>query len=175
MNGVVRRKLTVSGQVQGVGFRPFVFRLAAEHGLTGLTRNTPEGVVVEIQGRLEAVESFALDLRGKLPPLARIVSLSSEDMEALADETAFIIAESAPGEGHNVLISPDTATCPDCLREMFDPADRRYLYPFTNCTNCGPRWTITRSIPYDRPFTSMACFPMCPECGREYHDPADRR
>ncbi len=172
---ILRQRLTVSGQVQGVGFRPFVFRLAAAHALSGLVRNTPQGVAVEVQGTWEALEAFVLDLREKLPPLARIVTLTAEDLPPVPDETGFSIAESAPGRGHNVLISPDAATCPDCLAEMNDPADRRFEYPFTNCTNCGPRWTITRAIPYDRPVTSMACFPMCPECEREYHDPADRR
>ena len=172
---ILRQRFIVSGQVQGVGFRPFVFRLAATHSLTGLVRNTPLGVAVEVQGPYEALESFVLDLRGKLPPLARIVTLTAEDLPLVPDEAAFAIVESAPGQGHNVLISPDAATCPDCLADMNDPANRRFEYPFTNCTNCGPRWTITRSIPYDRPVTSMACFPMCPECAREYHDPADRR
>ncbi|NDY56885.1 carbamoyltransferase HypF [Desulfovibrio sulfodismutans] len=171
----IRRRITVTGQVQGVGFRPFVYRLALEWGLGGVVRNTPEGVVIEIQGTDATVEGFSRDLTEKLPPLARILSLEASDMPPLPGDAAFVIGESAPGAGHNVLISPDVATCPNCLADMADPANRRHNYPFTNCTDCGPRYTITRSIPYDRATTSMACFPMCPDCAAEYADPLDRR
>ncbi|EMG36942.1 (NiFe) hydrogenase maturation protein HypF [Desulfocurvibacter africanus PCS] len=170
-----RRRFTVTGQVQGVGFRPFVFRLAHELGLTGSVRNTPEGVAVEVQGTSEAVEAFGRDLQGKLPPLARIVGLTQQELETEAGEQEFRILASTAGHGHQVLISPDTATCADCLADMRDPSNRRHLYPFTNCTNCGPRYTITRSIPYDRATTSMACFPLCDACRAEYENPLDRR
>jgi hydrogenase maturation protein HypF len=170
-----RRRLTIAGQVQGVGFRPFVYRLAGQEGVSGFALNSAQGVIVEIQGSLEALDRLAVRLTGEAPPLARIVSVAVEDMEPVSGESAFGIRQSLAGAGHAVLISPDTAVCPDCLAEMFDPLDRRYLYPFTNCTNCGPRHTITTAIPYDRPNTAMACFPMCPACEREYRDPADRR
>ena len=172
---IYRRRLTIAGQVQGVGFRPFVYRLAGQEGVSGFALNSAQGVVVEIQGSLESLGRLADRLTGEAPPLARIVSVAVEDLEPVSGEAAFGIRQSLAGAGHAVLIGPDTAVCPDCLAEMFDPRDRRYLYPFTNCTNCGPRHTITRAIPYDRPSTSMACFPQCPACEREYRDPADRR
>lgn len=171
----LRRRFVVSGQVQGVGFRPFVFRIATGHALTGTVSNTSEGVFIEVQGPHEAVEAFGDDLVGKLPPLAQVVSCEHEDLPPVAGETDFIIVASSGGHGHQVLISPDMAVCDDCLADMRDPAGRRYRYPFTNCTNCGPRYTITRSIPYDRDKTSMACFPLCPACRAEYEDPMDRR
>ncbi len=174
-NQTIRRRYVVNGQVQGVGFRPFVYRTALKHALTGSVRNTSEGVVIEVQGPAPQADGFGDDLVHTLPPLARIVDLRVDEMPPAADEAAFEIKKSSAGKGHNVLISPDIATCEDCLAEMRDPADRRFRYPFTNCTNCGPRWTITRSIPYDRPVTSMGCFPMCPECGAEYENPLDRR
>lgn len=170
-----RRRFIVTGQVQGVGFRPFVFRIATENKVSGSVRNSPEGVVIEVQADEEAVESFSADLVTQLPPLARVVTLDSEEMTPVDEETGFSILKSTAGEGHSVLISPDTAVCDDCLRDMRDPGNPRYRYPFTNCTNCGPRYTITRSIPYDRPSTSMSCFPLCESCGREYEDPLDRR
>lgn len=170
----VRCRHIVAGQVQGVGFRPFVYRLARELRLGGSVRNTPQGVVIEVEGPREAVTAFGARLPAEIPPLAR---LTRHDAEPLAPcgQTAFHIEASAPGAGHDVLVSPDVATCPDCLADMADPANRRYRYPFTNCTNCGPRHTITRAIPYDRATTSMACFPLCPACAAEYADPADRR
>lgn len=172
---ILRHKVTIAGQVQGVGFRPAVFRLAGSLGLTGFVRNAPAGVVVEIQGPDTEVLAFPGRLRDSLPPLAAITSLNREPLPLVAEEQGFRILESAPGRDHQVLISPDTATCADCLRELFDPRDRRHLYPFINCTNCGPRLTITAAIPYDRPQTSMACFSMCPDCRREYENPLDRR
>lgn len=175
MHTHIRRRFTVTGQVQGVGFRPFVYRLALEYGLTGTVWNAAEGVLIEVQGQDDALAGFAADLVGKLPPLAHIVSLAEADLPLRSEETAFAIVSSTTGSGHRVLISPDIATCPDCLADLRDPRNRRYRYPFTNCTNCGPRYTIIRSIPYDRPFTSMACFPMCQECEAEYTDPLDRR
>ena len=174
MSTRTRCRHVVAGQVQGVGFRPFVYRLAKELGLGGYVQNTPEGVVIEVEGPAAAVAAFGRRLPLEIPPLARILHHEFHAVP-LRDETAFRIAHSAPGSGHEVLISPDVATCPDCLADMRDPANRRYRYPFTNCTNCGPRYTITRSVPYDRETTSMACFPLCPQCAAEYADPADRR
>ncbi len=174
-NPIHRRRLTVTGAVQGVGFRPFVYRLALDEALTGEVRNTPEGVVIHIQGPDGSLDRFAQRLQGELPPLARLVSLEAVDAEPVPAEAAFTIAASTAGHGHAVLISPDIATCDDCLADMADPLGRRFEYPFTNCTNCGPRYSITRSIPYDRPVTSMACFELCPECRAEYENPLDRR
>ncbi len=167
--------ILVEGQVQGVGFRPFVYRTAKRLGLTGTVGNTSEGVRIEVQGSPEAVAGMMRALREELPPLARITSLREEDLDALPEETTFEIAVSSGRHGHGVLISPDIATCDACLAELFDPEDRRFLYPFINCTDCGPRFTITRSIPYDRAVTSMACFPFCPDCEAEYGDPEQRR
>ncbi|MBU1001257.1 MAG: carbamoyltransferase HypF [Proteobacteria bacterium] len=172
---MTRKRFTITGAVQGVGFRPFVYRIALEHALTGSVKNTPEGVIIEVQGTANAVDAFGTDLRHKLPPLASIVSCDEQDHEPVLGEKAFEIIASTGGAGHSVLISPDVATCADCLDDMNDPANPRHLYPFTNCTNCGPRYTITRSIPYDRDKTSMACFPLCETCAKEYQDPLDRR
>lgn len=170
----VRKEIRVSGIVQGVGFRPYVFRLAAEHHLTGNIRNTPAGVTIEIQGNAEAVEKFMRRLSQEAPELSRITEINVRDI-ALALEADFEILPSLAGEAMHTLISPDVALCDDCLRELFDPADRRHRYPFINCTNCGPRFTIVRDIPYDRSRTSMAVFPMCRACQAEYDDPANRR
>lgn len=171
-----RRRFTLQGQVQGVGFRPFVYALAREQGLSGFVRNSSEGVVVEVQGPAKALTAFARDLDMRLPPLAKVAARKMEALEALPEEGTFTIVSSEDaGSGHAVLISPDMALCADCMADISDPANRRYLYPFTNCTNCGPRYTITRSIPYDRAFTSMACFLMCPDCRAEYENPTDRR
>lgn len=171
----MRHRFTITGQVQGVGFRPFVYRIALDNAVTGTVNNSSDGVIIEVQGSVEQVSAFAEDLAEKLPPLAHIVTLDMEDAEPVEGETEFIILKSTGGEGHSVLISSDVATCPDCLADMNDPANRRYRYPFTNCTNCGPRYTITRSIPYDRPQTCMACFTLCDACQTEYDDPLDRR
>ncbi|MBI9110923.1 carbamoyltransferase HypF [Maridesulfovibrio ferrireducens] len=170
-----RRILTITGQVQGVGFRPFIYKTALKCELSGNVRNSPEGVLIEIQGNTLSHANFDKALKDDLPRLAKIVSLKKKDIELLEGEKEFCILSSTAGEGHCVLISPDVATCPDCFNEMNDPSDRRYEYPFTNCTNCGPRYTITRSIPYDRPVTSMACFPLCDCCEEEYKNPLDRR
>ena len=174
-NDPPRRRITVNGQVQGVGFRPFVYRLATEMELVGFVRNTPEGVVIEIQGPNRHLNSFQHRLEADQPPLARITRVVSQGIDTDPTTCTFEILKSSAGAGHNVLISPDIATCPDCLAEMLDKTNRRFLYPFTNCTNCGPRFTITRSIPYDRPNTSMGCFPLCADCQREYDNPRDRR
>lgn len=173
---LVRRKFTVSGQVQGVGFRPFVYRMAVERALTGTVRNTAAGVFIEVQGDAPSVNGFGHDLIHRLPPLAQVVSCTHADIAPVQGEAGFRIVTSGDGgAGHEVLISPDVATCDDCLADMNDPDNPRHLYPFTNCTNCGPRYTITRSIPYDRDKTAMACFPLCPQCAAEYENPLDRR
>jgi hydrogenase maturation protein HypF len=170
----VRKEVEVSGIVQGVGFRPFVYRLATERRLSGTIKNTSSGVVIEIQGPAELVEDFLACLRTEAPPLALVTGVRSRDLPCNHDQ-GFRILPSRLGEARRALISPDVAVCSDCLRELFDPADRRYRYPFINCTNCGPRYTIVRDIPYDRARTSMAKFVMCPACQREYDDPTDRR
>ncbi|SOB59906.1 Carbamoyltransferase HypF [Pseudodesulfovibrio profundus] len=171
----LRHRFIITGQVQGVGFRPFVYRVALENRITGSVNNSSEGVIIEAQGSVEQVEQFGNDLAEQIPPLARIVTFDMESIPVVEGEEGFIILKSTGGQGHSVLISADVATCPDCMADMNDPANRRHRYPFTNCTNCGPRYTITRSIPYDRPHTSMACFPLCKECQAEYDDPLDRR
>lgn len=170
----VRRQIEVSGIVQGVGFRPYIYRLATGRNLKGTIRNTTAGVTVEIQGPAETVQDFIDHLPVEAPPLARITSLTIHDVACNGDRD-FRIIHSHEGAEVRTLISPDVAICADCLREMFDAADRRYRYPFINCTNCGPRFTIIRDIPYDRPSTSMAAFPMCPACLAEYEDPMNRR
>ena len=170
---ILRRRHIVAGQVQGVGFRPFVYRLAAREGLSGTVGNTQDGVRIEVQGTPHAVEAFSRALRTECPPLARIVACTAEDIPPLPEEQDFHIVPSQGGTGHSVLVSPDMGICPDCLQDM--RSGRRRHYAFTNCTNCGPRYTITRAIPYDRATTSMACFPFCPDCAAEYGNPLDRR
>jgi hydrogenase maturation protein HypF len=169
-----RWEVSVRGIVQGVGFRPFVYALARRHGLAGLVRNDAEGVHVEVEGNAERLELFVRRIEAEAPPLAVVEMVSWRPLVALG-ERDFRIEESREGVRRRALVSPDVATCEDCLREVFDPANRRYRYPFTNCTNCGPRFTITRSVPYDRPMTTMSGFEMCPECRHEYDDPSDRR
>jgi len=169
-----RRRFFLEGVVQGVGFRPFVYGLALRHGLKGWVNNSSAGVHVEVEGEKEAIENFTRELPQQTPPRARIESLRFEDLEA-AGFHSFEIRESVEEAGKYQLISPDIATCPACRSEVFNPQDRRHRYPFTNCTNCGPRFTIIEDIPYDRPKTTMAKFRMCPDCQREYDDPADRR
>jgi hydrogenase maturation protein HypF len=170
----IRRQVEVSGIVQGVGFRPYIYRLATERQLVGTIRNTSAGVVIEIEGPPGTVDDFISRLPQEAPPLSRITEIKTRDLPLNGDHE-FRIVSSHGEEPVRTLISPDVATCDDCLREMFDPADRRYRYPFINCTNCGPRFTITHSIPYDRPFTSMAPFRMCAACQAEYDNPANRR
>jgi hydrogenase maturation protein HypF len=171
---VRRAALVVRGVVQGVGFRPFIYRLATEEGLAGFIGNDTDGVTIEIEGPQERVAAFVARLRVEQPPLARIDSVAEREL-TLVGETGFRIVASEVLGRVSTGIPADAATCPDCLRELLDLQDRRFLYPFLNCTNCGPRFTITRRIPYDRPQTSMAKFPMCPECQREYDDPLNRR
>ena len=169
------RRILVRGTVQGVGFRPWVYRLAVEAGLSGHVRNDPRGVTIEVFGAPADLEAFERRLRHEAPPAARLREVVREAIPAEATP-GFSILPSDEGAGsRRVSIPPDLATCPDCLRETLDPSDRRHLYPFTNCTHCGPRYTIARDVPYDRPATTMAAFPMCPDCRREYGDPLDRR
>ena len=171
---LIRQTLSVRGVVQGVGFRPFVYRLAHEYGLTGWVLNHSGGVEIEVEGPAAPLAAFVHDLEEKTPPLARIEGIEVADAPPVG-YTTFEIRHSITEEGRYQLISPDIATCPDCLRELLDPADRRHRYPFTNCTNCGPRFTIIADIPYDRPLTTMRDFAMCPQCQAEYDDPLDRR
>src|SRR5919204_528244 len=173
LRAVERRQFRVGGIVQGVGFRPFVYSLARRYGLGGFVLNDGEGVVIEAEGAPEQLDAFVLDLREKAPALARIESLRARAIAARGEREFAIAASEATGR--SALIPPDVATCDDCLRELFDPADRRYRYPFSNCTQCGPRFTIVQAVPYDRPNTTMAGFPMCAACRLEYEDPADRR
>ncbi len=166
----------IDGIVQGVGFRPFVYRLATRLGLRGWVRNSSQGVDIAVAGPRAALEAFARALRDEAPPLAVIRRLTRRPLPpaALAGETGFRILASQD-QGGFTLVPPDVATCPDCLRELFDPRDRRYRYPFINCTNCGPRFSIILRVPYDRPATTMRRFRLCPACAAEYHDPRDRR
>ncbi len=169
-----RRRIRVNGIVQGVGFRPFIFNLAHDYKLTGFVSNTSEGVVIEAEGTAETLDQFQAFIRTKAPPLAFIIDFSHESIPVNGDQDFVII----PSDGQAkvaTLISPDIAVCNDCLQDLRDPINRRYRYPFTNCTNCGPRYTIIEELPYDRPFTSMRNFKMCPECQVEYDNPTDRR
>lgn len=171
---VHRRKIRVRGVVQGVGFRPSIYRLAHEENLTGFIGNDTDGVFIEIEGKTSSLDEFLARILVEAPPLSRIDSIDVEDAEPLGEQTFRIISSEVHGPV-STGIPADAATCPDCLHELLTPADRRYQYPFLNCTNCGPRFTITRRIPYDRPQTSMASFKMCPACQAEYDDPENRR
>lgn len=164
----------ISGIVQGVGFRPFVYGLATRFALKGWVRNTSAGVDIEVDGEQDVLDAFVKALRDEAPPLARIDEFTASFRPANGFHSFDIIhSESIPSAFQP--ISPDVAICDDCLREMLDPNDHRYHYPFINCTNCGPRFTIIKDIPYDRPKTTMAPFVMCPDCEREYKDPLNRR
>lgn len=169
-----RRRIRVQGIVQGVGFRPFIFHLAEQYALAGWVQNNATGVVIEIEGPTNALDEFTRAIENGAPPLAHIARLGSEIIPPLY-ETGFSIVASDSNAEKRAWISPDACICDDCLRELFDPADRRYRYPFINCTNCGPRFTIVKDVPYDRPLTTMAEFTMCPQCQKEYDDPHDRR
>jgi hydrogenase maturation protein HypF len=169
-----RAKTVIEGIVQGVGFRPFIYQLARRNCLNGYVSNTSVGVDIEVEGDPEAIARFLAEVEAEVPPLARITRLDTSYLPPAAYED-FRIEMSRAAEKRSALISPDVAICADCLRELLDPRDRRYRYPFINCTNCGPRYTIIMDIPYDREKTSMRHFEMCPDCSREYHDPMDRR
>ncbi|MCX7824596.1 MAG: acylphosphatase, partial [Verrucomicrobiae bacterium] len=174
MGGRQRLRVTIHGAVQGVGFRPFVYRLATELGLTGWVNNTAQGVVIEAEGGRGELQSFLLRVPREKPPRAIIQSLESSWLDPVGF-AKFEIQESATAGAKTALILPDIATCQDCLREILDPTNRRYRYPFTNCTNCGPRFSIIEALPYDRPNTTMKRFAMCLACRAEYDDPRDRR
>ncbi|WP_457574395.1 carbamoyltransferase HypF [Desulfolithobacter sp.] len=171
----IHLKISVQGIVQGVGFRPYVYKLAKKLELTGSVANTGQGVEIFLSGPCRKTDRFLDLLKTEPPPLARIsdIQVSIATQSPRADD--FTIVTSTDGSAKTTLVSPDIATCSDCIYDIFSPRNRRYHYPFTNCTNCGPRMTIIRHIPYDRTKTSMACFPMCPSCEGEYHDPTDRR
>jgi hydrogenase maturation protein HypF len=171
--GRVRASVQTEGIVQGVGFRPFVYDLAVRHDLAGWVLNDERGVRIEVEGEADRVHSFISDL--SCPPPLAVVERQQVTYIPPVGSTAFQIRESIAGEERFALISPDMALCEDCRQELFNPHDRRFRYPFINCTNCGPRFTIIEDIPYDRAKTTMASFEMCPDCSREYHDPADRR
>ena len=167
-------RIHISGIVQGVGFRPFVYNLAEKYGLKGWVRNSSAGVDIEVDGSQFDLEKFIQDLFNEAPALAKIDALESVWVAANGfREFQIINSKNEPSQFQPV--SPDVCICTDCLAELFDPANRRYRYPFINCTNCGPRFTIIQDIPYDRPKTTMAEFKLCPECSHEYHDPRDRR
>ncbi len=169
-----RRSIAVSGIVQGVGFRPFIYDLATRLGLHGFVRNRTGDVLIELEGESGSLDRFLAELMTRPPPLARIDEVTWVPGLPRGDPN-FRIEPSAVDRTGLIFIAPDIATCDDCLRELFDPGDRRYRYPFLNCTNCGPRLTIIKGVPYDRERTTMAAFAMCPACRAEYEDPVDRR
>ena len=168
------KNILINGIVQGVGFRPFVYQLACKYSLKGKIANTSEGVSIHVEGNEAQIKDFINDLRTKPPSLAQIDEIQSFS-DGIRDYSGFTISESIQGGTMSTLISPDASVCDDCLKELFDPYDRRYRYPFINCTNCGPRYTIIKGIPYDRPNTSMKKFKMCEKCQAEYDDPLNRR
>jgi hydrogenase maturation protein HypF len=172
---IARTSISITGVVQGVGFRPFIYRLAAEMGLTGWVRNGTGGVLIEACSTDEQLTHFIRRIRHEAPPLAVITFLEHHSLPDCAPECDFTIRESSEAGEHNAHIAPDAALCSDCLKELFDPANRRFRHPFITCTNCGPRYSIITAIPYDRPNTTMASFPLCLDCSHEYNDPADRR
>jgi hydrogenase maturation protein HypF len=171
---IQRAHITIRGAVQGVGFRPFIYRLATEMGLTGWVLNSPQGVFIEVEGGKERLDSFLLRIKKEKPPRSYIQSLECAFLDPVGFADFEIRQSDTVGET-TTLVLPDIATCPDCRREIFDPKNRRYLYPFTNCTNCGPRFTIIESLPYDRANTTMERFEMCKECWEEYESPWNRR
>jgi hydrogenase maturation protein HypF len=169
-----RQRLRITGVVQGVGFRPFIYGLALRAGLAGFVGNDNQGVFVEVEGPPDQLDQFCQAISAEAPPLARIAAITRVAQPVLG-EHGFLIVESQTQPDAMTLVSPDVALCPDCRRELFDPTNRRYLYPFINCTHCGPRFTIIRDLPYDRPLTTMAGFNLCPDCAAEYQNPLDRR
>ena len=172
---MTRTVLRVTGTVQGVGFRPFVYRHAVALGLAGFVLNDSAGVLIDVEGGEEQIAELTRLLVDDAPPLARVASVVAEPAPPTGGASGFRIVESDHAGAPAVPVSIDSATCAACLAEVDDPADRRHRYPFTNCTDCGPRYTIVLSVPYDRPATTMAGFTMCPACQAEYDDPADRR
>jgi hydrogenase maturation protein HypF len=169
-----RLQLQIRGVVQGVGFRPYVYNLARRHSLAGFVLNSPRGVFIEVEGDPAIVESFVAALPAEAPPLVRIAQILRTEIPVTGD-TGFSIHESDAAGSAFALVPPDICVCDACLADTRSPANRRYDYPFTNCTNCGPRYSIILDVPYDRPMTTMAEFAMCPDCLREYKDPENRR
>ena len=174
---VETRAIHITGIVQGVGFRPFVYNLAHEYGLDGWVNNASDGVHIKIRGEADVADAFIAALPDRAPAMSRIetIDVDTVDDEPALSQEGFVIRKSDAGTANTTLVSPDIATCPECVDELFDPSNRRYHYPFINCTQCGPRFTIIESLPYDRPATSMKAFKMCPPCDEEYHDPSNRR
>ena len=168
---LIGTRVHVRGIVQGVGFRPFVYAAAGRCQLTGWVRNTTSGVEIHINGTQADVQAFLSELVQNAPPLARIDQITHQACQP-DDASEFVIIDSDSREGEFIPISPDTSICPDCQRELFDPSDRRYRYPFINCTNCGPRFSIIQDIPYDRPKTTMSGFPLCPDCQQARRRPS---
>ncbi len=173
-NKIIRKEIRINGIVQGVGFRPFIYNLANRFGLSGAVSNSDDGVIIEVQGSGSMIEDFSKAILRNAPPISMISHMKSLEIPNQSD-TEFLILHSEKNSSVSTMISPDVAVCSDCVEELFNPEDRRYLYPFINCTNCGPRYTIIENIPYDRPFTSMKDFTQCPECQDEYNNPEDRR
>ena len=169
-----RLRICVRGVVQGVGFRPFVYACASALGLTGSVRNDSSGAIIEVEGDASDLDDFLSRLTNRAPPLAVIESVETQTIPVVGG-TGFMIGDTSRSDGGRTLASPDVAMCAECAAEQRDPGNRRYRHAFVNCTNCGPRFTIIASLPYDRASTTMAAFPMCTDCAREYHDPADRR
>jgi len=167
-------RISVRGVVQGVGFRPFIYQLATKHGLKGWVLNTSSDVKIEVEGDRKSLKEFLAELKTKAPPLARIEGITANRASPVG-YSQFEIRHSVAEADKYQLVSPDIAMCDACKNELFSPQDRRFRYPFTNCTNCGPRFTIIKDIPYDRPLTTMRAFKMCLECQREYDDPSNRR
>ena len=172
--GRIRKRINIQGAVQGVGFRPFIYREATALNLAGWVSNSPQGVLIEVEGTPQNLDSFLRNIETHKPANALIYDLHTDTIPPVCDPV-FAIQHSESSGHKSAIILPDLATCPDCLRELFDPANRRYLYPFTNCTHCGPRFTIINGLPYDRPLTSMSDFDMCDDCRAEYENPLDRR
>ncbi len=175
MQDLIRLKTTIEGIVQGVGMRPAIYRCATDAEITGFVNNTPEGVFIEAQGTEANTKRFLNLVKNSPPPQAKLDKITTKKVDIIHGETKFEIFLSDHSGNKNTDISPDLATCPDCIKDIFDKKNRRYLYPFTNCTNCGPRFTIIKDRPYDRPFTSMKDFPLCMDCKKEYDDPLNRR
>ena len=171
---IVRLRVIIRGAVQGVGFRPFVYRLAAEMKLPGWVSNSAQGVFIEVEGEKDTLNQFLFRLQKETPPRAFIQSLEFSFLDPTGF-TSFEIRKSDSAGTKTALVLPDISTCPDCLKEIFNPSNRRYIYPFTNCTNCGPRFSIIEKLPYDRANTSIKKFKMCPDCESEYNNPLDRR
>ncbi|WP_297535759.1 acylphosphatase, partial [Thermococcus sp.] len=169
-------RIHVQGIVQAVGFRPFIYRIAHEHNLRGYVKNLGDaGVEIVVEGREEDIEAFIEDVYRKKPPLARIDKIEKKEIPPQGFDRFYIEKSSKGGSGGDSIIPPDIAICEDCLRELFDPTNKRYMYPFIVCTNCGPRFTIIEDLPYDRENTTMKEFPMCDFCESEYRDPLNRR